>query len=112
MGNRSQPIKNLQNAAHQVKPGQTVAPQKEAREPAPYHYSKQELQHKNDAFDASSKTDQDMMEAEKGPGCGHPGCNCAIEMGKHYCSDNCQQVAAKPGTTCQCGHPECGGPLS
>jgi len=109
----NKPIRDLQKAAHQMKPGPALSPaQKEAREPAPYHYSEQELQHKKDCFDASTKTEQEVAAAEKGPGCGHPGCNCGVELGEHYCCNTCRQVAATPGLNCQCGHPECGGPLT
>jgi len=113
MANRAQRIKDIQKAAHQSKPSHTVIPsQTEPREPAPYHFSEQQLQHKLDSFDASPKTEEDVAGTEKGPACGHPGCNCATEMGERYCSDRCKQVASTPGLNCQCGHPECGGPLS
>jgi hypothetical protein len=113
MANKSQPIGDVQKGAHRPQPSHTVTPaQTEPREPAPYHYS-QDLQHKKDYIDASPKTEEDLAAGtEKGPACGHPGCNCAVEMGEHYCSDRCRQVAATPGLNCQCGHPECGGPLS
>ena len=112
MANKPQPIRDLQRAAHQLKTEQTLAPQKkEPREPAPYHYAKEELEHKKDCFDASSKSEEDMAGTEKGPGCGRPGCNCSVEIDTHYCCERCRQVAATPGLGCQCGHPECGGPL-
>lgn len=41
--------------------------------------------------------------------CGNPSCNCRVSgTDEPYCNEVC-----KSSTTdvCECGHPECGGPL-
>ncbi len=55
--------------------------------------------------------EDDFRGASGNADCAHPGCNCAAESGKQYCSEVCRQAAATPNVVCECGHPECGGPL-
>jgi Prokaryotic metallothionein len=46
--------------------------------------------------------------------CSHPGCGCAIELGKavsldgvEYCSEYCAQSGVSISANCKCGHAEC-----
>jgi len=56
---------------------------------------------------------EELKGIEKGLNdCSHPACSCRAEIGKQYCSEPCRRAAAVTETVCQCGHPECGGPLS
>jgi hypothetical protein len=39
--------------------------------------------------------------------CAHGPCTCRVEKPGQYCSKACKEGGA--GTTCNCGHPGCGG---
>lgn len=40
--------------------------------------------------------------------CHHGPCTCQTELGREFCSTECQSsLADEGGTDCHCGHPEC-----
>ncbi len=42
--------------------------------------------------------------------CAHSACNCPVHGSEPYCSELCK-VGDSLGDVCECGHPECLGPL-
>jgi|LakMenEpi03Aug12_release.lakeMendotaPanAssembly.Ray.scaffolds.fasta_scaffold1782941_2 hypothetical protein len=52
---------------------------------------------------------------EMGPDtkCGNPDCDCFCKTEEDYCCEYCRiKAPVGPEERCECGHPECSGPVS
>jgi hypothetical protein len=41
--------------------------------------------------------------------CANPSCKCLVSGTEQHCSEVCKRVGTSD--ICECGHPECGGPI-
>lgn len=61
------------------------------------------------------KNDQDAQETSSGTlnsKCTNPECKCTAQTGSDCCCQICGQIAQESESKlCECGHPECSGPL-
>ncbi len=71
------------------------------------------IENNNSDIESNAALNKDDPTASKADGeCANRGCHCHVGGAQGVCNECCRISSESTHDVCECGHPECGGPIS